>query len=77
MSSRLVVVQNRDVVALSGPVVPALVAASGNDATMRFFDFFATQIENDNTRAAREFLAWCDGQKLDCAAHAQAPLESP
>jgi hypothetical protein len=69
MNSNLAVVQNRDVAALSGPVVPALVAASGTDATMRFLDFFATQIENDNTRAAylrgaREFLAWCDGQKI-------------
>jgi hypothetical protein len=41
VSSRLIVVQNRD-----------LVAASGTDATMRFLDFFATQIENDNTRAS-------------------------
>ncbi len=45
------------------------VAVSGTDATMRFLNFIATQIENDNTRAAylraaREFLAWCDGQKL-------------
>ena len=69
MSSRLIVVQNCDLAALSGPVVPALVAASGTDAAMRFLDFFATQIENDNTRAAyvraaREFLAWCDGQKI-------------
>lgn len=52
------------------PVVPVLVAASGTDAAMRFLDFFATQIENDNTRAAyvraaREFLAWCDGQRCD------------
>jgi site-specific recombinase XerD len=57
------------VAALSGPVVPALVAASGTDATMRFLDFFATQIENDNThaacvRAAREFSHGCDGRKI-------------
>src|SRR3954452_22580532 len=49
-------------------VVPALVAASGGDAAERFRNFFATQIENDNTRAAylraaREFLAWCDSQR--------------
>jgi site-specific recombinase XerD len=69
MNSNLVVVQNRKVVAHSGPVVPALVAASGRNATLRFLDFFATQIENDNTRAAylraaREFLAWCDDEKI-------------
>jgi hypothetical protein len=52
MNSNLAVVQNRHVAALSGPVVPALVATSGTDAAMRFLDFFATQIENDNTRAA-------------------------
>jgi hypothetical protein len=51
VSSRLIVVQNRDLVALFGPVVPVLVAASGTDAPMRFLDFFATQIENDNTGA--------------------------
>jgi site-specific recombinase XerD len=69
MDSNLVVVENRELATRSGPVVPALVAAAGNDAAMRFLDFFATQIENDNTRAAyvraaREFLAWCDGQKI-------------
>ena len=52
MSSRLTVVQSRDLAVLSGPVVPVLVAASGTDAAMRFLDFFATQIENDNTRAS-------------------------
>ena len=46
-------------------IVPALVAASGHDAIDRFLNFFATQIENDNTReaylrAAREFLGWCE-----------------
>jgi integrase len=51
-------------------VVPALVAASGHDAIDRFLNFFATQIENDNTReaylrAAREFLGWCERQGLN------------
>jgi site-specific recombinase XerD len=69
MNSSPAVIRNRKVAALSGPVEPRLVAASGTDATMRFLDFFATQIENDNTRsaylrAAREFLAWCDGQNI-------------
>jgi site-specific recombinase XerD len=68
MSTDLVL-SRRYAVAISPPVMPALIAASGSDAAMRFLDFFATQIENDNTRAAylraaREFLAWCDGKKL-------------
>jgi Phage integrase, N-terminal SAM-like domain len=57
-------------------IVPVLVAASGADAIDRFLNFFATQIENDNTRAAylraaREFLAWCDGQKIGLLADIQ------
>jgi site-specific recombinase XerD len=69
MGSDLTVRQSREVGVSAGTIVPALVAASGNDAAMRFLNFFATQIENDNTRAAylraaRGFLAWCDGQKL-------------
>jgi hypothetical protein len=69
MNSKLVVFQNRDLAALSGPVVPLLVSASGGDAVDRFLNFFATQIENDNTReaylrAARVFLAWCERHEL-------------
>jgi site-specific recombinase XerD len=76
MDSSLVVLQNRAVATRSGPLVPALVARSGRNATLRFLDFFATQIENENTRAAylraaREFLAWCDGQKLGLLADIQ------
>jgi site-specific recombinase XerD len=68
MNSSLVLTTKSEV-AVSSPVLPALVAASGTDAAMRFLDFFATQIENNNTRAAylraaREFLAWCDGQNI-------------
>jgi hypothetical protein len=68
-SSLAVVGRKRAALVPAGPVVPALVAASGTDATLRFLNFFATQIENDNTRAAylraaREFLAWCDGRKI-------------
>ena len=53
-----------------------VVAASGHDAIDRFLNFFATQIENDNTRAAylraaREFLAWCDDEKLRLLADIQ------
>src|ERR1700737_1952782 len=44
--------------------VPALVAAAGERAGMRFLEFFAANIRNPHTRrayarAADEFLAWC------------------
>jgi hypothetical protein len=46
------------------PVLPALVAAAGERASMRFLEFFAANIRNPHTRrayarAADEFLAWC------------------
>lgn len=45
--------------------VPVLVAAAGDRAGTRFLEFFAANIRNPNTRraysrAAREFLAWCE-----------------
>lgn len=45
--------------------VPALVAASGNHAELRFLEFFAALIRNANTRrsygrAVIEFLTWCE-----------------
>jgi Phage integrase, N-terminal SAM-like domain len=44
--------------------VPKLVAAAGEQAGMRFLEFFAANIRNPHTRrayarAADEFLAWC------------------
>ena len=46
------------------PTVPALVAAAGERAGIRFLEFFAANIRNPHTRrayrrAAEEFLAWC------------------
>src|SRR5271169_4503488 len=48
----------------SAPSLPALVAAAGERAGMRFLEFFAANIRNPHTRrayarAADEFLAWC------------------
>ena len=45
---------------------PALVAAAGERASRRFFEFFVAQIRNPNTRRAyardvRAFLDWCEG----------------
>jgi site-specific recombinase XerD len=49
---------------LSSPTLPALVAAAGERASMRFLEFFAANIRNPHTRrayyrAAEEFLTWC------------------
>jgi integrase/recombinase XerD len=49
--------------------VPALIADAGNQAQERFFEFFAAQIRNRNTRAAylqaaHQFFAWCDEYRL-------------
>jgi site-specific recombinase XerD len=46
-------------------VVPALLAAAGERASLRFMEFFAANIRNPHTRrayarAVTEFLTWCD-----------------
>src|SRR5713101_2122547 len=51
-------------VAIGSPTLPALVAAAGERASMRFLEFFAANIRNPHTRraytrAADEFLGWC------------------
>ena len=51
-------------VPIGSPVLPAVVAAAGERASMRFLEFFAANIRNPHTRrayarAAEEFLAWC------------------
>ena len=55
---------NQLVIHSPAPVVPALVAAAGERASMRFLEFFAANIRNPHTRrayarAAEEFLGWC------------------
>lgn len=52
-----------------GAVMPALIAAEGERAAMRYVEFFTVTIRNPNTRAAygracSQFLAWCDGHGL-------------
>jgi site-specific recombinase XerD len=49
----------------ASPVLPALVAAAGERAALRFLEFFAAAIRNPHTRrayarAAADFLAWCE-----------------
>ena len=53
-----------ELVPLTRRPLPALVAAAGERASMRFLEFFAANIRNPHTRrayarAAEEFLAWC------------------
>ena len=52
-------------VPIVSPVVPALVAAAGEQATLRFLEFFAATLRNPHTRrayarAVSDFLAWCE-----------------
>jgi integrase/recombinase XerD len=49
--------------------VPAVIAAAGEKARRRFFEFFTAEIENPNTREAyardvAQFFDWCDGRGL-------------
>jgi integrase/recombinase XerC len=51
-------------VSINSPALPALIAAAGERAGMRFLEFFAANIRNPHTRrvyarATDEFLAWC------------------
>lgn len=45
--------------------LPALITSAGDQATLRFFEFFTVNIRNPNTRAAYAraagaFLGWCE-----------------
>jgi site-specific recombinase XerD len=59
-----------------GHMVPALVAAAGKSASLRFLEFFAASIRNPHTRraygcAVGEFLAWCEGADVASIAAVQ------
>ncbi len=56
-------------------LVPRLIADAGEQASLRFLDFFTANIRNPNTRAAcavavRAFFAWLDAKHV-------APLAAP
>src|SRR5829696_5299597 len=47
------------------PALPALVTAAGDQASLRFLEFFTANIRNPHTRrayarAVGDFLAWCE-----------------
>ena len=53
----------------SADASPALIAAAGKSAKLRFIEFFTANIRNRNTRrayaqAVTEFLAWCEDRDL-------------
>jgi Phage integrase, N-terminal SAM-like domain len=61
---------------LAGPAVPALIAAAGDRATIRFLEFFAANIRNSNTRrayrgAVADFLVWCEAHQVASIAAVQ------
>jgi integrase/recombinase XerC len=65
-----------DLVRITGTATPALVSASGDRAQTRFWEFFAANIRNKNTRrayaqATREFLAWCESAGVMSIAEVQ------
>jgi integrase/recombinase XerC len=47
------------------PIVPPLIAATGDRASLRFLEFFAANIRNPHTRraygrAVADFMVWCE-----------------
>ena len=55
--------------AASTPAIPALIAAGGERASLRFLEFFAANIRNPHTRraygrAVAQFLAWCAANRV-------------
>lgn len=60
---------NELTIAASAITLPALVAAAGEKAQLRFLEFYAVAIRNPNTRrayirAAVDFLHWCEPHGL-------------
>jgi site-specific recombinase XerD len=58
------------------PALPALIAAAGDRAQMRFIEFFTATIRNPNTRraytrATADFLAWCEAHGIASIAAVQ------
>jgi site-specific recombinase XerC len=56
-------------VPVTAPAAPVLVAAAGDQARIRFLEFFTANIRNRNTRrayaqAVSEFLAWCEDHRV-------------
>ena len=55
--------------AVASAMVPKLIANAGENASLRFLDFFTANIRNPNTRAAyavavRAFFSWLDAKRV-------------
>jgi site-specific recombinase XerD len=60
----------------SSQALPSIVTAAGENAQIRFLEFFAASIRNAHTRrayagAVAEFLAWCEGRGVTSIAAVQ------
>jgi site-specific recombinase XerD len=69
MSEQLPAIIERTEIIARAHVVPALIAAAGERASLRFLEFFAANIRNPHTRraysrAVSEFMAWCDDNQV-------------
>ena len=58
------------IIANTETLIPVQVAAAGEQAAIRFIEFFTANIRNPNTRAAyaravSDFFRWCEGRGLD------------
>jgi site-specific recombinase XerD len=67
----LIVLPTTAAIAVAAPrhLVPAVVAAEGEQASWRYIEFFTANIRNANTRrayarACASFLAWCQRRRL-------------
>ena len=61
---------NELIIAERQTLIPVQVAAAGEEAAIRFIEFFTANIRNPNTRAAyaravSDFFRWCEGRGLN------------
>ena len=72
MTARLPIIRDANTRTISRhppDAVPALIAAAGERASLRFLEFFATNIRNPHTRraygrAVAGFMTWCDVNRV-------------
>lgn len=86
MTNKPIVAQSEGTLAISKPpVLPLVVAAAGQTASKRYFEFFTVTIRNEHTRttyfrACRFFFEWCEARGLSLEAiepvHVAAYIES-
>jgi site-specific recombinase XerD len=70
MTKEIVLHRKTELAERPGPVIPALIAAAGEDAVTRFVEFFTANIRNPNTRRAYfrnafTFLRWCEERGIE------------